>query len=755
MTLKDLFTNGINFLYGNNYYIYLILFEFIISLFILLFLILTVLKRNYVNIYCLFLLNFIVFIFFITIYFQESIMTAQFYNISYLRLLFNDLFDLTTFDLFIKNLNEYLRILILFSRKSYYLSFITVPFYNNNLIFNLFIEKIKIFTLILFLLTLLVGYNIRKILKISYDKILLILFPLYLSNLILIQTQDLIIAYLSIELQNLCLIFLMGLKKNNKFNIQLSIRFFILNSIGSLFILLGIVLLYSKLYTTNLSEIYYILNSLPIEYFKSYANNIILALFFLITGLFFKLGVGPFGLWLVEIYENSITFSVFIFSLIPKIGYFVFILHLYLATSQFNFLWDLFLKIFGLLSIIIGTFGALSQIYLKRLLAFSSLNYFGYILLSFIGFTEKGLILCVLYIFFYMLISIYIWYIIMYLERVIKRNIILLDLVVLRDHYPILSTILAFSFFFLSGLPPFYLFILKFSTFNILIDIKTNIFIILIFLICSFCSIIYYLKLVKIIHFNSLPNNSYKIYPINNFIIILIFLYTILLITPFVFILINYIYKLLYKILYKYIYTLYSQKPIFPNSSLIVIDKIFKRLKRKKCFNYYSIFSKSYRLYLIPDLYNFNILKNEMIREKAKLTIRFLKLFDSKSLKLNYDRKFFLAYKDVINKKYKIKLNILPHIKLLFLEDKDLKKFNNIFFLKKLQKNKAFISFSAFCDKPKIFQFIGPDLGFNEKGFEFRIDAIELFFYIKEHGIFGSIKNSFNFIYNIFKKKDK
>ena len=104
-----------------------------------------------------------------------------------------------------------------------------------------------------------------------------------------------------------------------------------------------------------------------------------------------------------------------------------------------------------------------------------------------------------------------------------------------------------------------------------------------------------------------------------------------------------------------------------------------------------------------------------MIREKAKLTIRFLKLFDSKSLKLNYDRKFFLAYKDVINKKYKIKLNILPHIKLLFLEDKDLKKFNNIFFLKKLQKNKAFISFSAFCDKPKIFQFIGPDLGFNEK----------------------------------------
>ena len=95
-----------------------------------------------------------------------------------------------------------------------------------------------------FFMSLIIAYLNRKTLKISYDKIVLLLFPILFSSLIIIQTLDLFIAFLAIELQNLCLIFLMSLKKRNMFNIQLSVRFFILNSIGSLFILFGIVNLY-------------------------------------------------------------------------------------------------------------------------------------------------------------------------------------------------------------------------------------------------------------------------------------------------------------------------------------------------------------------------------------------------------------------------------------------------------------------------------------------------------------------------------
>ena len=106
-----------------------------------------------------------------------------------------------------------------------------------------------------------------------------LLIPLLFCNSILILTQDLFIGYLAIEFQNLCLIFLMSLKKKERFTLQLSVRFFILNSIGSLFILLGIVLLYTNFYTTNLSDIYILLSTLPKIFVYSNVLEIILVKF--------------------------------------------------------------------------------------------------------------------------------------------------------------------------------------------------------------------------------------------------------------------------------------------------------------------------------------------------------------------------------------------------------------------------------------------------------------------------------------------
>lgn len=418
--------------------------EFIISFILIIILVLTLLKKNYVNVYCLTAFNIIFLFLFLTFLFQNFLINKSFYAGSfYVFPGINS--SLYTFDMVLTSIN-----LEIFTHSIRYnfLYIYNLAFYNNNFNFNLFIYYIKNFTLFIFLISLYIGYLQIKTLKVSFDKFLLILLPIFFSNLILISTQDLILAYLAIELQNLCLIFLIALKKNFSFNIQLSIRFFMLNSVGSLLILFGIVFLYSIFLTTNFSDIYILLTTSPLYLNEMYLLEVIFGLGILLLGLFFKLAVGPFGLWLVEIYEYSLTYGVLIFSLIPKIGYFVFLFHLYLSTSSLLFFWDFILKFFGILSILIGTFGALSQIYVKRLLAFSSLNYFGYILLSFIGFTEKSTTICLIYFFIYVFISFYIWFIIMYLEKVLGRNVVLIDLVILRDHYSMLATILSLSFFF-------------------------------------------------------------------------------------------------------------------------------------------------------------------------------------------------------------------------------------------------------------------------------------------------------------------
>jgi NADH:ubiquinone oxidoreductase subunit 2 (subunit N) len=566
--------------------------EFLISILLILILILTLLKKNYISIYCLTAFNIILLLLFLTYLFQSFLLNNCWFIGSFL--VTNDTERaLYTYDVVLTSIN-----LELFKRSSRpnFLYLYNLPFYNNSFNFNIFIYYLKNFTLFVFLISLYIGYLQIKTLKVSFNKLLLILFPILFSNLILISTQDLIIAYLAIELQNLCLIFLISLKKKFNFNIQLSIRFFMLNSVGSLLILFGIVLLYSIFLTTNFSDIYILLTTSPLYLSEIYLFEVLFGLSILLLGLFFKLAVGPFGLWLVEIYEYSLTYGVLIFSLLPKIGYFIFLFHLYLSTSTLLFFWDFVFKLFGVLSIIIGTFGALSQIYVKRLLAFSSLNYFGYILLSFIGFTEKSTIICIMYFFVYVFISFYIWFIIMYLEKVLGRNVVLVDLVILRDHYPMLATLLSLSFFFLAGLPPFYLFILKFSTFYIFISSFTHYIIILLFLICSFISIYYYLKLIKIIHFNPSSSENYKIYPINSVSIFAIISYSFFILSPYFFLIGKFLYTVFNKLFKNYlynilVYTKYTDKHLIMN----LVNNSTLILKHKQLGKKYDLIFKNFK----------------------------------------------------------------------------------------------------------------------------------------------------------------
>jgi NADH-quinone oxidoreductase subunit N len=583
----------------------MLIFELIISFFLLVILLFSLFKHNYINKYSLTILNCIIILALLSMLIQDAI----YFNSFNRQNAYSALLGLNVE----KNYNYVLALLNAYTNIKLHYNYYfvhTVSFYNHNFIFNLFLFYVKNFNILVFLFCLIVGYSQRKIIKISYDKFMLILFPLLFCNTVLILTQDLIIGYLAIEFQNLCLIYLMSLKKKESFTLQLSVRFFILNSIGSLFILLGIVLLYTIFYTTNMSYIYILLSTLPKKIIYIYLLEIILALTFLVIGLFFKLLVGPFGLWLVEIYEYGLTYGVLIFSILPKIGYFMFLLNIFLCTSNLIFFWDFMFKFFGIISIFIGTFGALSQIYVKRLLAFSSLNYFGYILLSFIGFNTKSFIVCILYFVIYVFISFYIWFIILYLEKVTKRNILLVDLVILRDHYPILALILSLSLFFLAGLPPFFLFVLKFTTFYIFISSKTNFLILLFFLVCNFISIYYYLKLIKIIHFNPSSSEEYKIYSLSSFSLFLIVAYVILILSPYFYIIAKNIYYFFIIILNGYLSKIISKKSLvkvlLKNANLSSIY-----LRKKITFKFYAfekILGKTYKVLSIgknlPSVYS-------------------------------------------------------------------------------------------------------------------------------------------------------
>merc|ERR1712045_521369 len=135
-----------------------------------------------------------------------------------------------------------------------------------------------------------------------------------------------------------------------------------------------------------------------------------LALFFILTSLFFKLAVAPLHVWSPDIYENSPTSSTIFFAVISKLAILVFLVRIF----QFSFHgliynWRYFIVIIAVLSVVIGSFTAISQKKLKSLLAYSSISHIGYILISFSTGTFEGIQNLLSYIFIYMLAGLCIW----------------------------------------------------------------------------------------------------------------------------------------------------------------------------------------------------------------------------------------------------------------------------------------------------------------------------------------------------------
>ena len=130
----------------------------------------------------------------------------------------------------------------------------------------------------------------------------IIIFLLSLEGLLLLCSScDLISVYLAIELQSLAFYVMAGYKKDSTFSTESGIKYFILGSLSSGFLLFGFSLVYGYTGLTNFEDISkFVLNT-------SYDKNGLLdvALMFILVGLFFKMSAAPFHLWSPDIYEGS------------------------------------------------------------------------------------------------------------------------------------------------------------------------------------------------------------------------------------------------------------------------------------------------------------------------------------------------------------------------------------------------------------------------------------------------------------------
>ena len=352
----------------------------------------------------------------------------------------------------------------------------------------------KILILIIAIFCLLNFNNYLKNNKINNYEYLILIQISILSICLLLNTNDLLHYYVVIELQSLCFYAITALKKNNIYSSEAALKYFILGSVISGLLLLGIALLYGITGLTNLKELSLFL--LTVKY-----NKLIIFSFILIyISLLFKLTVVPFNFWAADVYEGTPSVITLFFNSVPKLSLLT-ILIKFLNIVFFNFIeiWQILMIINILLSLILATFNAFKQYKIKRFLIFSSMTHIGYILLGITTGTIEGIQSIFVYFIIYVISILNIWGIYIYFNNKIKY---LSDLSYIYKYNKTLGMSFIITMFSMAGVPPMAGFLAKFYSFFVCIE--NNFYLlatigVLLSIICTF----YYIRFLKIIYFEN------------------------------------------------------------------------------------------------------------------------------------------------------------------------------------------------------------------------------------------------------------
>lgn len=208
-----------------------------------------------------------------------------------------------------------------------------------------------------------------------------ILLFMTLGGVTLVYASHLIAFFIGIELLSIPFVGLIGYQYIQTHALEAAVKYMILSAVASAFLLMGIAFYYATTGELTFSGLSYQLSTM------SYPSNLLLmGVCLILVGVGFKLSLVPFQLWLPDVYQGAPTVVALLLSTVGKVALFCAIARLFLlAPIVNNETIRMILVIMAFLSILWGNLVALMQTSLKRLLAYSSIAHFGYLLIALIS----------------------------------------------------------------------------------------------------------------------------------------------------------------------------------------------------------------------------------------------------------------------------------------------------------------------------------------------------------------------------------
>lgn len=325
----------------------------------------------------------------------------------------------------------------------------------------------------------------------------LILFSLF-GMILLLHANELITAYIALEIASFSLYALIGFKKYPEQSESI-VKYLVFSSFIGGFFLLGVVLVYAVVGSTNIETIAAFIEQKQFEELR--LLFIAISLIFIL--FLFKIAAFPFQNWVLDVYRGAPTHIVSFMASIFKVAIFGFFLRLFIENSMLldPYLDTVFYWII-VVTILYGTWLAVIQEDVKMMLVASSIVHTGYILMGFIsiGQNEIAASSTLFYLIAYLLSAVVSFSVVSIVSTEQKLKLSLDNFNGLAKKRPFLSASLTIALLSLAGIPSTIGFIGKFYIFSQTIDAG---YWGLTFLgvLATFVSIYYYFRVIARIYF--------------------------------------------------------------------------------------------------------------------------------------------------------------------------------------------------------------------------------------------------------------
>jgi NADH-quinone oxidoreductase subunit N len=333
-----------------------------------------------------------------------------------------------------------------------------------------------------------------------------------IGMMVMVSANDLIALYLGLELQSLAAYVIASFHRDDLKSTEAGLKYFVLGALSSGMLLYGASLIYGFTGTVSFPGIVSVLN-------ENAGFGIVLGIVFVAAAMAFKMSAVPFHMWTPDVYEGSPTPVTAFFASAPKMAAVAMTVRIFIgALPDVTAIWQQIIVFIAIASMALGSFAAIGQRNIKRLMAYSSIGNIGYALIGLAAGSEEGIRGVVIYMIIYLAMTLGAFAIILSMRRRDEMFESIEDLSGLSRTHPWMAFCLAMMMFSLAGIPPLAGFFAKFYVFAA--AIKAGLVVLAVIgVVTSVVGAYYYLRVVRIMYFDE-PKAPYEAMPAGSLIVL-------------------------------------------------------------------------------------------------------------------------------------------------------------------------------------------------------------------------------------------